>query len=205
MQRIDLGPIVPGERSVLDFSCTHMTSGLGWPAFDTGWDAYEPVIAPEACYVYDDTSDAQGGDAFYVRGDSGLRYWVAHITTVPALGRRFRRGEVMTRISPEHKTPHVHVAIDARPVLGRHLTSEKWYRLGAPPIGLQFERHFRRLEAQEAGSAKAYWTWVQWRLSEGRFKGRGRAEGAPRPAGLPRRIPRAWWLRLGQFLARRKK
>ena len=138
----NLGPIIKGGKSILLHDCTHITSGLGWPAFDdaptfTKADAGHPVLAPENCEVYDNTSSAQGGDAFYVIGDSGLKYWVGHITTVPALHKRFKRGEKMTGISGEHARPHVHLAIDARPLLGHHLVSKTNYSHGAPKIGVQ--------------------------------------------------------------------
>src|SRR5688572_16656240 len=91
-----LGPLIRGGKSVLLHDCTHITDELGWPAFDDALffdkrDVGRAVLAPEACLVYDNTSGAQGGDAFYVRGASGIRYWVGHITTVPALNRRFKK------------------------------------------------------------------------------------------------------------------
>lgn len=46
--------------------------------------------------------------------------------------------------------------------------------------------------------------WREWRLGEGRFRGRGPAS-KPRPTQFPHRIPAAWWMRLVAFLARRKK
>lgn len=138
----NLGPIIKGGKSILLHDCTHITDGLGWPAFDdaptfTKADAGHPVLAPENCQVYDNTSSAQGGDAFYVVGDSGLKYWVGHITTVPALNKRFTKGEKMTGISGEHPRPHVHLGIDARPLLGHHLVSKTNYTHGAPKIGVQ--------------------------------------------------------------------
>jgi hypothetical protein len=95
------------------------------------------VLAPEDCRVDDNTSGAQGGDAFYLRGDSGMRYWIGHIAAVPALGTRFRKGQKMTTISADHSVPHVHVGIDARPLLGRHLVAHRNYTHGAPLIGTQ--------------------------------------------------------------------
>lgn len=136
-----LGPIVAGGISILRQDCTHVTSGLGWPAFDDGWVAGKAVIAPEACVVDDDTSSAAGGgDAFYVKGASGLRYYVAHITKVPNKGTRFAKGKTMSRISPEHDRDHVHLAIDARPVIGHHLIAHTDYTHGAPTIGAQLAK-----------------------------------------------------------------
>jgi hypothetical protein len=138
----DLGPIIKGGKSILLHDCTHITGGLGWPAFDdaptfTKADAGHPVIAPENCVVYDNTSSAQGGDAFYIRGDSGLKYWVGHIASVPRLNQRFRKGQIMTSISGAHPRPHCHLGIDARPVLSHHLVSHTNYTHGAPKIGVQ--------------------------------------------------------------------
>lgn len=46
--------------------------------------------------------------------------------------------------------------------------------------------------------------WREWRLGEGRYRGRGPAS-TPRPAHFPKLIPPAWWARLTEFLAKRKK
>lgn len=134
-----LGPIVQGGKSVLLHDCTHITSGLGWPAFDDGFGAGKVVVAPEACVVDDDTSGSAGGEAFYVKGASGLRYWVAHITTVPKKGTRFAKGRRMTTTANISLGggPHVHLAIDARPVIGHHLLSATNYTHSAPAIGVQ--------------------------------------------------------------------
>lgn len=136
----NLGPIVAGGTPLLLQDCTHLTSGLQWPALDDGFAVGRAVVAPEACVVYDNTSSAQGGDAFYVRGASGIDYWVAHITTVPALGAKFAKGATMTRISADHPRPHVHLGIDARPLIGKHLVAHTNYTHGAPKIGVQLTR-----------------------------------------------------------------
>lgn len=134
-----LGPIVQGGKSVLLHDCTHITTGLGWPAFDDGFGADNVVVAPEACVVDDDTSGSHGGDAFYIKGASGLRYWVAHITTVPKKGTRFAKGKRMTTTAHINigGGSHVHLGIDARPLLGHHLVSHTNYTHGAPRIGVQ--------------------------------------------------------------------
>jgi hypothetical protein len=139
----NLGPIVYAGKSILLQDCTHITDGLGWPAFDDGFKVGLAVVAPEPCVVDDNTSSAQGGDAFYVKGDSGIRYWVGHITTVPALNRRFRKGEKMTTISGDHPRPHVHLGIDARALLGKHLESHSNYTHGAALIGVQLAKGMR--------------------------------------------------------------
>jgi hypothetical protein len=137
----ELGPIVKGGVSILLQDCTHITSGLGWPAFDDGWVAGKEVIAPEDCYVDDDTSSASGGgDAFYVKGESKIRYYIAHITTVPKLDTKFKKGATMTRISPEHIRDHVHLGLDTRPLIGKFLISHDDYTHGAPKIGVQLRK-----------------------------------------------------------------
>ena len=136
----NLGPILQGGKSLMLQDCTHLTDGLGWPALDDMGAPGRAVVAPEACVVDDDTSGAQGGDAFYIKGASGIRYWVGHITTVPRQGTKFRKGQKMTTISPEHRAPHCHLGIDARPLIGRHLISHTDYTHGAPLIGVQLTK-----------------------------------------------------------------
>lgn len=140
----DWGPIWKGGKPLLEQDLTHITSNLGWPALDDGWVAGRPILAPEDVVVYDNTSSSQGGDAFYVRGESGAEFWVAHITTVPAEGKRFSKGQIMTRISADHPRPHVHLAINARPLIGRHLVSHDDYTHGAPLIGVQLRKALER-------------------------------------------------------------
>lgn len=135
-----LGPVLKGGQSILNEDCTHLTSGIGWPAFDTGFgDVGRDVIAPENLHVYDSSSGSQGGDAFYCVGDSGIRYWFGHITSVPAQGTRFKKGSRLTSISSDHKIPHCHLGLDARPVLGHHFISHTNYTHGAPKIGTQLK------------------------------------------------------------------
>lgn len=124
-------------KILLSQDLTHYTDGLGWPALDEMGKPGTPVIAPEDCIVYDNTSSAQGGDAFYIRGASGLKYWVAHIAAVPAQGRQFRKGQTMTTISRDHPRPHLHLAIDARELIGKHLVAHTNYTHGGPLIGVQ--------------------------------------------------------------------
>lgn len=136
-----LGPIVKDGKSILLEDCTHLTSGLGWPAFDAGWRTGMAVVAPESGVVDDNTSGAQGGDAFYFQGDSGIRYWIGHITEVPKQGQRFRKGQIMTHISSQHPRPHVHLGVDVRKLTGgQHLISHRDYTHGAPLIGAQLAK-----------------------------------------------------------------
>jgi hypothetical protein len=137
----DLGPILSGSvKSILNEDFTHITDALGWPAFDIGFgDIGRGVIAPEDVEVYDNTSSSQGGDAFYIEGESGLKYWVAHIVAVPSLGKVFKKGMKMTTIAKIAR-PHSHWGIDARPVIGKHLESHDDYTHGGPTLREQLTK-----------------------------------------------------------------
>jgi len=135
-----LGPVKAGGKSMLLWECTHWTNGIGWPAFDDQGQPGTAIIAPEPVVVYDNTSGAQGGDAFYCRGLwTGMEYWVGHITSVPNQGARFVKGQKMTTISADHAVPHVHWAINAKPYIGKHLITHSDYTTGAPKIGVQLK------------------------------------------------------------------
>lgn len=135
-----LGSILRGHKSVLLYACTHYTDGVGWPAFDQQDDPGTDVIAPEDIIIYDNTSGAQGGDAFYCRGASSMLYWIGHISWVPSQGARFKKGQKITEVSRDHPVPHVHLAINATPLIGHHLISRHDYAPGAPLIGVQLAR-----------------------------------------------------------------
>lgn len=144
----NLGPVVENGLAVLLMAPTHMTSGVGYPAFDTAFgQAGRWVIAPEALTVTRDSS-ARGGDAFYATGASTLAYWFGHIDTAPAVGTKFRKGQRIARvanISAAHGGPHAHLGVDARPLIDSHLL---WgangdgppYTYGAPTIGAQLAK-----------------------------------------------------------------
>jgi len=141
-----LGPILLGGKSVLLHDLTHMTAMPAgpnrgrFPALDDGFgDIGRSVIAPEALKITGQ-SGSQGGDAFYAKGESGIEYWVGHIDRAPSTGARFRKGERMCRIawiSQGDGGPHVHLGIDARPLIGRTLTHHTNYTHGAPTVGRQ--------------------------------------------------------------------
>ena len=143
-----LGPVLEQGLAMLLLSPTHITSGVGYPAFDTGFgQAGRWMIAPETITVTKDSS-AQGGDAFYAKGASGLLYWIGHITKAPAVGAKFAKGRRVAQIANIAKSdggPHLHVGVDARPLIGQHLL---WgasgngppYTYGAPTIGAQLAR-----------------------------------------------------------------
>lgn len=139
----ELGPICEGGASILVHDLTHETDGLpGYPAFDDGWVAGRRIIAPEDCEVTEQ-SGSQGGDAFYLCGESSIAYWIGHASASPRTGRRFRKGETMSTIAnilPSQGGPHVHCGIDARPLIGRELLHHDDYTHGAPTVGEQLRR-----------------------------------------------------------------
>ena len=116
-----LGPCIKGGRAILLEDPTHPTDGIDhYIAFDTGFGfAGLAVLAPEALTITDDTSGAQGGDAFYAKGASGLLYWFGHIGIVPKQGTKFRKGAQLTTIANQSGTDHLHLGIDARPLIER--------------------------------------------------------------------------------------
>jgi hypothetical protein len=142
-----LGPAVAGGKSVLLEQLTHQTSGLGWPAYDSGWVTGKAVLAVEPMTVYKQSS-AAGADAYYSRGVSGLEYWYGHVLRAPATGTRFAKGDRMTtiaRISKADGGPHLHWAINAVPLVGHHLLYGRTghgpdYTFGSPTIGVQLAK-----------------------------------------------------------------
>jgi hypothetical protein len=111
-----LGPIVAGGVAVSRQRLTHVTDGIiGYPAFDDGWVSGRAVIAPESLTITEQ-SGAQGGDAFYALGQSGIRYWVGHVVAAPATGRKFSTGATVAKIAslPAYQGgPHVHLGLNA--------------------------------------------------------------------------------------------
>lgn len=139
----NLGPITAGGKSLLLQDLTHETAGLdGYPAFDSGWVAGLAVIAPEALVVTRQSS-AQGADAFFATGDSKIKYWIGHVVTAPANGTRFVKGATMGRIANLASSlggPHVHLGVDAKPLIGHELLHHTNYTHGAPKIGVQLAK-----------------------------------------------------------------
>lgn len=202
----DIGPVRAGGVSVLDQDCTHITSGLGWPAFDDCFGQGVRVIAPEALTVIANPAtgalwtSSNPGLAFYARGASGLIYWFGHLDRRHAVGQRFAKGELVGLTCENHVGggPHCHVAIDTRPVLGHHLASHSNYTHGAPKISAQLAGAFRPKRVQPGFFERAaFW------LGEGKYKGRPH-DPAKRPKNWAPATP-AFWKRLKAFVAARKR
>jgi hypothetical protein len=139
----ELGPLYVGGASVLNHQLTHATSGIdGYPAYDDGWVLGRSVLAVEDLAVTK-ASSATYGDAFYATGKSKLDYWVAHLVIAPAVGRTFSKGEVVGSICWQ-PTPHVHLGIDATPLIGHSLLygangNGPEYTYGASAVGVQLK------------------------------------------------------------------
>jgi hypothetical protein len=146
-----LGPVSPGGASVLTQDLTHLTGGLDdYPAFDGVFDAGGAVIAPEALTVTRQSSARRrdgrpNGKAFYATGASKLKYWFGHVDAAPAVNARFRKGQVMCKVSSNHEAPHLHVGIDAKALTGKRLLYGRTgngpdYTRGSPTVGAQLAR-----------------------------------------------------------------
>lgn len=122
----NLGPLYAGAKATLDWDFTHMTSGLGWPAFDvalSGDPGPSTVIwAPETLTVDTKDSHSTPGEAFYATGRSGLRWWFAHLQKDWPIGTVLAKGAVIGKTLPTDigGGTHCHVAINLVPVTGRH-------------------------------------------------------------------------------------
>ena len=144
----NLGPVVKGGVSLLLQDLTHATGGLdGYPALDDGFGhAGLTVIAPEQLTVTRHSSARRrdgrpNGKAFYATGRSGIRYWFGHVDSPPpVLGKTYRKGAFLAVVSPNHEMPHLHVGIDAKPLIGRELVHHADYTHGAPKIGAQLAK-----------------------------------------------------------------
>jgi hypothetical protein len=144
-----LAAIVPGGKPILSQDLTHVTSGLTaggsvWPALDDGvGHPGLPVLAPEALKITghgravrrDGRPD--GSSLNLAVGASGLEYWVGHLDSPAPVGARVKRGDRVGVISHNHEAPHVHWAINARPLIGKDLAHHTNYTHGAVLIGTQ--------------------------------------------------------------------
>lgn len=138
-----LGPVLERDQSMLLYAPTHNTDGVpNYPAFDAGFgQAGRWIIAPEALTIQRQ-SGAQGGDAVYARGKSGIDYWIGHIGVAPPTGKVFTKGTRIARIADQSGTDHVHWGLDVRPLTGKSLKYGRNgngpdYTYGAETIGVQ--------------------------------------------------------------------
>ncbi len=145
-----LGPLKPGGKAVLLHQLTHDTDGFDgvWPAFDdTVVRVGTSVLAPEACRVVDHTG-SDGGVGFKVKGSSGIIHLFLHQASRPPVGATFMRGEKLSsvaKIRADQGGPHIHYALDTRPVTGEWLLYGRNghgpdYTYGSPTIGVQLAR-----------------------------------------------------------------
>ena len=118
----NLGKVDEEGGSILDMDFTHLTTGLGWPAFDTNFGAGDTFLAPEDMVVDTKDSSAHPGEAIYCTGKSGIRYWFAHLQDDHPLGKKFLKGQVVGKTIATNigGGPHLHLAINIIPLTGRH-------------------------------------------------------------------------------------
>jgi hypothetical protein len=122
----NLGVLYAGAKPTLDWDFTHMTSGLGWPAFDVALTGdpgpSTPILAPETMTVDTKDSSASPGEAFYATGLSGIRWWFAHLDRDWPLGTKLSKGVVVGKTLPTTVGggTHLHLAVNIIPITGRH-------------------------------------------------------------------------------------
>lgn len=175
-----LGPIIAGDKSILDHDLTHATSGLAlYPAFDTGWREGDTVIAPELVTVTRHSGGPDAGWSLYATGASGLRYYITHLRfDRVGAGLQRAKGARLGTVGnfPGARVPHAHVGVNAEALLGagRQLRHNTNYTHGQPTIGSQISH---LLEDDMPPWFKA---WFEWRLFDGK--------AATRPTAAPDRI-----------------
>lgn len=138
-----LGPVVTGGTSILLEDLTHATGGIPhYPAFDTGFKAGARVIAPEALTVTNHghavrRDGTRNGRIVYATGASGLNYVFVHVEDPAAIGAKVRKGAKLAVVSANHEVPHLHVGIDAKPLIGKELEHHTDYTHGGKKLGVQ--------------------------------------------------------------------
>lgn len=141
----NVGPIVAGDTSVLDHSCTHDTDGLDlYPAFDTAFGSGRKIVAPEDIEATR-SSHSHPGFAFYATGKSGLRYWFGHLDRTHERGERFKKGQTVGYTVPTTigGGPHCHLGVNVELLWGEgtELAHKTGYQTGAPTIRVQLRAH----------------------------------------------------------------
>lgn len=140
----DIGPVTKGGASLLDMSLTHDTSGIAlFPAVDLAWGAGVPMYAPEPVTVDTRDTSSNPGEALYLTGRSGMRYWFAHIDRDYPLGTKFAKGAFLGKTVDTSKGggPHGHVGVNGEAFLGKGKQFKYGrdgdgpdYTLGAPTV-----------------------------------------------------------------------
>lgn len=104
---------VAGLELPLKWKGTHVTDDLGWgtnTAVDIMGDPGTPLHFPVGGeVVYFHPQGAQGGGSMLIRLENGREIWMGHITSGLKAGTRFRPGDRIAVISPDHPRPHVHL------------------------------------------------------------------------------------------------
>lgn len=129
-----IGPVTYGGKSLLDMSLTHKTTGISlFPAVDLAWGSGVAMYAPENCVVDTKDTSANPGEALYLKGDSGMRYWFGHLDRDHPLGKKFSKGTYIAKTAYQpNKKAHGHVGVNAEAFLGRG-KQLKYGRTGAGP------------------------------------------------------------------------
>lgn len=117
---VHIGPVVRGGPSLLDMSLTHKTSGISlYPAIDLAWGAGVPIYAPELVTVHFKDTSANPGEAVYLVGRSGMKYWLGHIDRDYPLGTKLAKGAIIGKTVPQTRAPHGHMGVNAEAFLGK--------------------------------------------------------------------------------------
>lgn len=139
----DLGPMEKGGSSLLDFACSHVTSGIPYyPATDTVWAPGTTVIAPEKITITKASSSSPGA-ACYAEGASGIRYWFGHLVSAPAVGKVIGKGGTVGKVgSFSGYTPHLHCGVNVESLWGKGKQLKhgaNYSTVGIPTIRRQFQ------------------------------------------------------------------
>ena len=140
----DIGAVTKGGASLLDMALTHNTTGIPlFPAVDLAWGAGVAMYAPEAVTVDTKDTHSNPGEALYLTGRSGMRYWFAHIDRDYPLGTKFAKGAFLGKTVDTSKGggPHGHVGVNGEVFLGKGKQFKYGrdgdgpdYTLGAPTV-----------------------------------------------------------------------
>jgi hypothetical protein len=141
----DWGPVEKGGVSLLDFALSHDTSGIKlFPATDTIWTKGTTIIAPEKMTVYK-ASSSSPGDACYLEGVSGVRFWFGHMTSAPPVGKVINKGASIGVVGAwSGYTPHCHIGVNVEKLwgAGKELKHGNNYSVsGIPTMRKQFTDH----------------------------------------------------------------